>query len=796
MSLERKESKIFDIEDLGKSKTITQILTPEQLNDKSFEAYSKSIDAEDDSSKNYSDEMFDNDIDLAKIHGDCWKQLKEDNPYYKHEAFENKIDDINKPTEPIYKGFESVDKIKLKAYTLDMLDMIDKKNSTKEQYSFDELNRTMGRKHKVIYNKNDIYYMYTKICHEKNEPICNTIRGFLQINGFRSHSGVNVYAIFTHPMWKLNNKGEYENFSCKHNCRYCPSQKGRPKSYVDGEPGLDRARSVDYDTVKQIYSRATAYSATGHVNDKAEAIVLGGTFHSYPKTYRKMFMTLLYKGFNTVHGNRDRPTYSLKREMEINKTSSCRVIGLTIETRPDCITPTNLIELREYGVTRIQLGIQHTNNRVLNRVQRACSALTSIYAIELLKNCGFKVDIHLMPDLPKPFTKDFEEKNIRKLTSHQQVDLTFGKDDIDWKFDMVKEDQYMFDETFHTDRYAPDQVKIYPCEVMDWTGIKDDFERGLHTPYGDIKKDQKTNPLIELLINTKSKIPNSVRINRLIRDIPESYILGGISDMGGRQRIEKMMKDKGLKCGCIRCREIKKKKIDINKTKIRITRYNASGGHEYFLEYITDNNELIGFLRLRISSNTGYHLNRQTPKDGQHNIFDETNIKNKNIVFEELIGRATIRELHVYGDALKVNNNDNKVNSQQHLGFGTRLLHHAFVLADSLGYNKLSVIPGEGVKQYYMKFGFYNGKYFMLKETTKTEIDSLNIKLPVIEIQKQIVMSTYPGSDILDDQSNQTNQINQINNKDNIGMNIWDMTFFAVYMIFMTYIFWSHFIKT
>ena len=209
------------------------------------------------------------------------------------------------------------------------------------------------------------------------------------------------------------------------------------------EPGNDRARACGYDTIKQILNRAHAYHISGHVNDKAEVIVLGGTWHSYPLEYRREFMTLLYKAFNIMYdtNNRNRASLSMEEEIKLNETARCRVIGLTIETRPDQITPKTIIELREMNVTRVQLGIQHTNNRLLTRVQRRCTDEIAINAIKLLKDNGFKVDIHLMPDLPKPFTQEFELNNRIKLNSKN---LTYTINDIDMNFDIVSEDDKMF----------------------------------------------------------------------------------------------------------------------------------------------------------------------------------------------------------------------------------------------------------------------------------------------------------------------------------------------------------------
>lgn len=658
------------------------------------------------------------DTNLSELFDDRYKDALGENPYY-HIDREiakkmNVIQDHSSVVKPVHANSNKIDEAVLRKFTEDIL------SQPLDKQTLDTAIKAASRKYKIIPKKMDLFYMYSLICTEKGESISPQIRGLLQTNPFRSQSGVMVYSVFTSPFFKITKNGEMRNFSCKHNCRMCPDMPGYPRSYVPGEPGNDRAAAVDYDTIKQVYIRASAYMVTGHVNDKAEVIVLGGTWHSYPLVYREMFITLLYYAFNTIHENRGRPVMTMEEEIKLNRTSKCRVIGLTIETRPDEINPKALMDMRRMGVTRVQLGVQHTDDRILTRINRGCTAEDSVNSIKLLKDSNYKVDIHLMPDLPKPFKIDFVKKNKHRI-NHK--DFQFTKDAIDWDYDSVGSDTSMFDEVFHSERYCPDQVKIYPTSTMDWTGIKKDHEEGTYVPYGTIEPDQETNPLIELLIKVKSTdFPYMIRINRLIRDIPEGYILGGIKDAGGRQRIEQMMKKRGLKCTCIRCREIKKKQVDPNYASLRITKYRASGGDEYFLEYITPNDEIIGFLRMRVSPDSGYHIVRD--KNG--------NIVSRELVFGELVDAAMIRELHVYGETVKVRRSDSTDEikeidrTHQHAGFGTRLLHSSFVLAKMLGYSKMTVIPGVGVEMYYERkeFGFKKGEYFHVKDLTGNDLDT------------------------------------------------------------------------
>lgn len=579
---------------------------------------------------------------------------------------------------------------------------------------YDHAKRNASRKLSVNYKKNEIYYGYRLICRDLGVEPDSARIGMMQTKPYRSESGVIVFAVFTHPMWREVQTGKMKAFSCLYDCWYCPQQPGRPRSYVDGEPGNDRAVSVNYDTKKQVYIRGNTYIMNGHPIDKAEVIILGGTFHSYAEAYHLEFFKNLYYSFNTINGQRGRLMLSLEEEMRLNTCmypdllklhapdhQICRVIGLTIETRPDQISADSLIKLRKLGVTRVQLGVQHIDNRILLRVNRGCTNEDTIQAILNLKRNGFKVDIHLMPDLPKPFTETFVEEN-----KHRIKNIEIMPEHIDWDFDMIEADRNMFEEVFHGESYCPDQVKIYPFEVMDWTRLRDEFVRGLHVSYAPQRNDPhpENNSLIRLLIDVSKNMPRYVRVNRLKRDIPPSYNMGGLTDSHGSSFIQHLMEKEGLKCGCIRCNEIKKQTIDIDSVRLEVCKYRASDADEYFVYYTDQEDHVIGFVRLRLDPMAG---NFTRFKRGS------TNIRSTKLIFPELQNSAMIRELHVYGEAVKVSSEKND-RTQQHAGFGTRLVYAAILIAYANDYHKMSVIPGEGVKQYYAKkFNFVEELNFM-----------------------------------------------------------------------------------
>ena len=530
----------------------------------------------------------------------------------------------------------------------------------------------------------------------------------------RTESGVTVCATVMSP----NPDGQ--EFTCKFDCSYCPDQPGQSRSYLKEEPGVLRANRNNFDPKEQLWDRLTTYFNTGHPTDKLEIIILGGTWSSYPKDYRMNYVKETFYAANNFENKlyeKDLPEIgSLEDELKINETCNTRIIGVTVETRPDQIDPEQLIEFRKLGVTRVQLGVQHTNERVLDRVNRRCKNKHTIKAIKALKNNCFKVDIHLMPDLPKPFKK-YIPKN-KKITI----------DDIDEKVNMVEEDKKMFDKVLSDPDFQADQWKIYPCEITPYTKIEEEYKEGLIKPYGE-QEGREFNQLHELLIYVMSKVHPWIRLNRVIRDIPSNYIIGGNKDVSMRQTLQQEMKRRGLECKCIRAREVKKENIHPDDLELFIREYDASGGREYFISIETfDQKKILGFLRLRLSRNSG-----KFPLSQSYN----------KTVFPELINTALIRELHVYGQTIEVNNKNE--NYTQHKGYGKVLMNRAIDLAYQKGYRKIAVISGEGVKEYYKKkFGFKENNYFLTLNIERRIIHDKNSFIYKIrKMLYKIIMFVY-----------------------------------------------------
>lgn len=489
----------------------------------------------------------------------------------------------------------------------------------------------------------------------------------------RVNSGVVVITVLTSPY--PNGK----TFSCPHDCYYCPNEPGQPRSYLKNEPAVLRANNNAFDAANQFWDRASALSLNGIKIDKIELLVLGGTWSSYPLEYQREFCRDLYYAANTFYSssNSRRSRLELWQEIYINEKSKIRIIGLTLETRPDYINSTEIKRFREYGCTRVQIGVQHTNKRILSKINRGCYTEDSIRAIRNLKDCGFKVDIHLMPDLPG---------------STPEID---GK---------------MFNKVLIDADLQADQWKIYPCETTPFSKIEEWHKKGQYEHYSEEE-------LIEVILDVKCKVHPWIRLNRVIRDIPNEYILAGNEQPNLRQVLLRMMKERGWKCRCIRCREVKAKSDAINlidKAEMVVRKYNASNGLEYFISYESPSRDYIyGFCRLRLTNNAGYTTDilpriQRDKNNKDHDIENEVNC------FPFLNNVALVRELHVYG-TMKPVDKKSETNSQ-HRGFGKKLLKKAEHIARKHRFKHIAVISGVGVREYYNKLGYKYYKTYMIKK--------------------------------------------------------------------------------
>lgn len=368
-------------------------------------------------------------------------------------------------------------------------------------------------------------------------------------------------------------------YVCPGLCTFCPLELGMPKSYLSDEPAAARAKMMNFDPRLQIESRLTQLVETGHDTDKIELIVIGGTFSNYPESYKRSFFKDMIDTVNGVVSD------SLEAAQIYNETASRRIVGISVETRPDWIDEKEVRLLRELGVTKVQVGVQAFDEAILAHIKRGHTLDRVGEATQLLKDAGIKVCYHFMPNLP---------------LSNPELDVQMAH--------LMYEDP----------RFKPDFVKIYPAQVIAGTEMYKEWERGEFKPYDD-------DLLKEVLKSIKKITPSFVRIDRLVRDISKKWVSAGTKATNMRQYIQLEMKAEGWSCQCIRCREVKERDFT-TKPELKDLLIDTQGGTEHLLTFELDN-KLFSLLRLRLPT----HSSLRSP------------------LFSELSDCAIIRELHTYG---------------------------------------------------------------------------------------------------------------------------------------------------
>jgi len=552
----------------------------------------------------------------------------------------------------------------------------------------------------------------------------------------RSRSGVLVVTFTLSP----------GTFSCPDKCAFCPEEVDengiptQPKSYLSKEPAMLRASKNNFSIVKQINERIDSYYSQGNTGDtvqnkpiiKIESIAAGGTYSYYPEWYQLMSSRDMYYACN-VYGQLEKrdPHYhdptlyeqagidyengkfnidvkivddeliqnlklSLKKEQKENETATCRVIGYTIETRPNWIVPREIKKLLSYGVTRVQIGVQTTHDFILKLNQRGCYLSDTIKAIKILKDAGLKVVVHLMPDLPG---------------STPELDIQ------------------MFDMVLHNYDLQFDDLKIYPTAPVEYTKIIEWYRNKTWIPYSEVNIED----LINVICHYLERVKKHVRIQRIIRDIPSHYLKDDENDHYRgygkqthlREIVEKRLAQKGIKSKDIRSMEVGDRIHLTPFAELCVDSYISSGGTEYHITFETcdcvvngkscvgksDKNNFVkigehnyfrgcpkliatfGFCRLRLSKNSG--------KDLYGNEY-----------ISEIVNSAVVRELHVYGTSTSVG----RKGENQHNGFGLTMMQTAEQISKNMGYSKISVISGVGVREYYKnKLNYSLGEVYMHK---------------------------------------------------------------------------------
>ncbi len=495
-------------------------------------------------------------------------------------------------------------------------------------------NRTMRKYVKMglpWINKAQTLSVYEQLCAAGVITFDPEMRVALQMKPTRSQAGVTVVTVLTKP------------YPCPGECIFCPTDIRMPKSYLHDEPGAQRAERHGFDPFAQTTVRIRALEQIGHPVEKIELLILGGTWSSYTREYQEWFVKRCFDAMN------DMESETLAEAQLINSTGKRRNVGLVVETRQDRIDEEELRWLRTLGVTKVQVGIQSLDERILALNNRGHDVQATRDAFRLLRLAGFKIHGHWMANL---------------LGAAPQSDVEdFGRL---WSDPAIR----------------PDELKIYPCILVENAELYEYWQRGEYVPYSE-------DEVRDVLMACMAQTPRWVRLNRVIRDFPTTNVIAGNKKANMRQIAQDKMKKEGLPLHDIRYREIRRQRVSREDLQLRIDSYETDGTQEHFLSFETAEERIAGFLRLSFPD-------REQPHP-----------------LPELTNHAMIREVHVYGPVLDLGKESH--GEAQHLGLGTELVNLAKDMALEAGYDHLAVISAIGTRKYYAKLGFELSGLYMTK---------------------------------------------------------------------------------
>ena len=453
----------------------------------------------------------------------------------------------------------------------------------------------------------------------------------IRMKPVRTLSGVTTVTVLTKP------------YPCPGKCIFCPTDVRMPKSYMPDEPGARRGLEHDFDPYGQVASRLQSLEAVGHPIDKVELLILGGSWCAYRRDYHEWYIQRCFDALNGVE------SASLEQAQVLNETALSRNVGLVIETRPTDIKPSELVWLRRLGVTKVQMGAQSLDDRILGLNQRGHTVADTQRAVAMLRASGFKIVLHWMPNL------------LGASLDSDRVDFARLWDDL-----------------------CPDELKIYPTQLLANAELYEYWRRGEYSPY-------TTEELIGLIADLKPTIPRYCRVNRVVRDIPSVNVVEGNKRTSLRLDVQHELQRRGTRCQCIRCREVRQQSVEAETLYLEDMVYSTGGAEEHFLSFVTPQDRLAGFLRLSL------------PGDGS----PVTGL-------DDLNQAAIIREVHVFGQSLAVGAEQN--GAAQHAGLGTELLQRAEAIAIQKGFKRMAVISAVGTRLYYLERGFERGELYLVKK--------------------------------------------------------------------------------
>ncbi|MEW5872387.1 MAG: tRNA uridine(34) 5-carboxymethylaminomethyl modification radical SAM/GNAT enzyme Elp3 [Chloroflexota bacterium] len=479
--------------------------------------------------------------------------------------------------------------------------------------------------------KHMLVAVYRQLTESGEWPEDRELLARIRMKPVRTLSGVTTVTVMTQP------------YACPGQCIFCPTDVRMPKSYVPDEPGSRRALQHNFDPFAQVTARLEALESVGHPTEKVELLILGGTWSAYRRDYQEWFIRRCLEALNGVEAA------NLEQAQRVNETAAHRNVGLVIETRPDHISAREIAWLRRLGVTKVQMGAQSLDDAILNLNRRGHSVAQTHQAVALLRAAGFKIVLHWMPNLMGA-TLDSDRADFARL----------------WE------------------GLCPDEIKIYPNQLLENTDLYAYWQQGEYRPYS-------TQELVDLIANVKTTIPRYCRVNRVIRDIPSTNVVAGNKRTSLRQDVQAEMRERGLVCQCVRCREVRGRKVVVENLQAGDLSYTADGSEEHFLSFDTADDHLAGFLRLSLPG-------EDAPPTG----------------LDDLDGAALIREVHVYGQSVPVGAEEQ--GAAQHIGLGAQLIQQAERIARQRGYRRLAVISAIGTRQYYLRLGFRRGELYLIKD--------------------------------------------------------------------------------
>lgn len=421
--------------------------------------------------------------------------------------------------------------------------------------------------------KNQIKAQIKKICTKyaleripRNHEILATVNGdnysklqrILLKKPVKTASGVAVIALMPKP------------YGCPHGrCTYCPGgiEFNSPNSYTGNEPSTINAIESQYDPKKQILSKIDKLIAYGHDPTKMELVIVGGTFLFMPKDYQENFIKSCYDALNGFDSQ------TLDEAKSNNEKAEIRSVGFTIETKPDYCKKEHVDMMLQYGITRIEIGVQSLQERVYRIVNRGHTYADVVESFQISKDAGYKLVAHMMPGLPT-MSPEGDIADFEKLFSDQEL--------------------------------RPDMLKIYPSLVLQHTPLYQQYLQGEYKPYSD-------EDMMHVLTQVKKIVPRWVRIMRIQREISPQEIIAGPKSGNLRQMVHENLKKQNISCKCIRCREVGIAKEQHSEIILNRENYSSSGGDEVFLSYDDSDDRIYGFLRLRRPSDIA-HRKEITPK--------------------------------------------------------------------------------------------------------------------------------------------------------------------------------------